>query len=230
MRNKSISETISNINPKYINEATTYNTDEKKIVYHTQWVKFGTVAACLALVVALSIMIIFGGAEQVANLDNGDTIKFIKTEQGLGESDIAFWIETRDLNENEIKMLFGDLPVNAYALFNVENGSILGIEGEVNGMRLVVSGMDVSLVDAVIDGEENTSNVDGVSVNAGYFIDDTSRGKNIIYYATFSLGESIVYVEHAGTKDKSEKVKNEIADMILKLIELREINLNQISK
>lgn len=230
MRNKSISETISNINPKYINEATTYNTDEKKIVYHTQWVKFGTVAACLALVVALSIMIIFGGAEQVANLDNGDTIKFIKTEQGLGESDIAFWIETRDLNENEIKMLFGDLPVNAYALFNVENGSILGIEGEVNGMRLVVSGMDVSLVDAVIDGEENTSNVDGVSVNAGYFIDDTSRGKNIIYYATFSLGESIVYVVHAGTKDKSEKVKNEIADMILKLIKLREINLNQISK
>ena len=103
MRNKSISETISNINPKYINEATTYNTDEKKIVYHTHWVKFGTVAACLALVVALSIMIIFGGAEQVANLDNGDTIKFIKTEQGLGESDIAFWIETRDLNENEIK-------------------------------------------------------------------------------------------------------------------------------
>lgn len=230
MKNKSISETISNINPKYINEATTYNTDEKKIVYHTQWVKFGTVAACLALVVALSIMIIFGGAEQVANLDNGDTIKFIKTEQGLGESDIAFWIETRDLNENEIKMLFGDLPVNAYALFNVENDSILGIEGEVNGMRLVVSGMDVSLVDAVIDGEENTSNVDGVSVNAGYFIDDTSRGKNIIYYATFSLGESIVYVVHAGTKDKSEKVKNEIADMILRLIELREINLNQISK
>lgn len=230
MKNKSISETISNINPKYINEATTYNTDEKKIVYHTQWVKFGTVAACLAIVVALSIMIIFGGAEQVANLDNGDTIKFIKTEQGLGESDIAFWIETRDLNENEIKMLFGDLPVNAYALFNVENDSILGIEGEVNGMRLVVSGMDVSLVDAVIDGEENTSNVDGVSVNAGYFIDDTSRGKNIIYYATFSLGESIVYVVHAGTKDKSEKVKNEIADMILRLIELREINLNQISK
>ena len=230
MKNKSISETISNINPKYINEATTYNTDEKKIVYHTQWVKFGTVAACLALVVALSIMIIFGGAEQVANLDNGDTIKFIKTEQGLGESDIAFWIETRDLNENEIKMLFGDLPVNAYALFNVENDSILGIEGEVNGMKLIVSGMDVSLVDAVIDGEENTSNVDGVSVNAGYFIDDTSRGKNIIYYATFSLGESIVYVVHAGTKDKSEKVKNEIADMILKLIELREINLNQISK
>ena len=60
--------------------------------------------------------------------------------------------------------------------------------------------------DTVIDGEENASDVDGVSVNAGYFV----SGKTAIYYATFKLGESTVYIEHAGAKDESENVKNEI--------------------
>ena len=69
-------------------------------------------------------------------------------------------------------------------------------------------------------------NVHTHSVNAGYFV----SGKTAIYYATFKLGESTVYIEYAGAKDESENVKNEIADTIQKLIALRELNLNQISK
>ena len=123
-------------------------------------------------------------------------------------------------------MLFNDLPVTAYAIFNAEDNNILGIEGEVDGMKMIVSGPDVSLVDAVIDGEENASDVDGVSVNAGYFV----SGKTAIYYATFKLEKSTVYIEYAGAKDESVNVKNEISSMIQKLIALRELNLNQISK
>lgn len=230
MKRKKISETIDNINPKYVNEATTYTGDAKKKAHRTGWMKWGAIAACFALVAVLGIGIfqsgLFGGGEQIATLDNGNTIKFIKTDSSVGQLDIAFQIETRNLKDNEIKMLFNDLPVTAYAIFNAEDNNILGIEGEVDGMKLIVSGPDVSLVDAVIDGEENASDVVGVSVNAGYFV----SGKTAIYYATFKLGESTVYIEYAGAKDESENVKNEIADTIQKLIALRELNLNQISK
>ena len=230
MKRKNISETIDNINPKYVNEATTYTGDAKKNIYRTGWMKWGTIAACFALVAVLGIGILqsglFGGGEQIATLDNGDAINFIKTDSAVGQLDIAFQIATRDLKENEIKTLFNDLPVTAYAIFNAEDNSILGIEGKLDGMKLIVSVPDVSLVDTVIDGEETASDVDGVSVNAGYFV----SGKNAIYYATFRLGESTVYIEHAGAKDESENVKNEISSMIQKLVALEEINLDLITK
>lgn len=230
MKRKKISETIDNINPKYVSEATKYAEDAKKKVHRTGWMKWGAIAACFALVAVLGIGIfqsgLFGGGEQIATLDNGNIINFIKTDSAVGQLDIAFQIETRDLKENEIKMLFNDLPVTAYAIFNAENHNILGIEGTVDGMKLIVSGPDVSLVDTVIDGEENASDIDGVSVNAGYFV----SGKNAIYYATFKLGESTVYIEHAGAKDESVNVKNEISSMIQNLVALEELNLSQISK
>ena len=74
------------------------------------------------------------------------------------------------------------------ALFNNENESILGIEGKYDDMKLLVSAPGVSINDLVIDGEETASDVDGVSVNAGYF----TSGKTVIYYATFELGENTV--------------------------------------
>ena len=70
------------------------------------------------------------------------------------------------------------------------------------------------------------SDVNGVSVNAGYF----TSGKNVIYYATFELVESTVYIENAGKKDENETVRNDIADAIQKIIALEKINLLSIPK
>ncbi len=228
MRKNKISETIGNINQKYVNEATAY-TGEAKVVHDTRWMKWGAVAACFALIAVLGISIfqsgLFGDGEQIATLDDGNKINFVRSDSAMGQLDIAFQIETRDLTESECQTLFNELPITAYAIFNAEDESILGIEGKINDMKLIVSAPDVMINDTVIDGEENASAVDGVSVNAGYF----TNNKYVIYYATFELGESTVYIEHAGPKDQSKILKNEISVMIQNLIALGEIDLTQIS-
>lgn len=229
MRKNKISETIGNINQKYVNEATAY-TGDAKVVHRKEWMKWGAIAACFMLIAVLSIGIfqsrLFGGGEQIATLDNGNKINFIKSDSVIGQLDIAFQIETRSLTENEIKTMFNELPVTAYAIFNAEDGSVLGLQGEIDDMKLIVSVPDVLLSDAVIEGEEHASDVDGISVNAGYFI----SGKTVIYYATFELGESTVYIENAGTEEERETVKNDISAMIQELVSLGEVNLNQLSK
>ncbi len=230
MRRDKISEAIGNIDRKFVNEAAAY-TCEVKAARRPIWVKWGAVAACFALVAILGIGIFQSGLfgrDSVATLDNGDTISFVKSNSASRQfnTDIAFEISTRNLTEEEISNLFGDLPVTAYALFNADDNSVIGIEGEYDGMKLTVSDPDISLNDTVIEGQEQISDVDGVSVNAGYFI----NSKNVIYYANFKLGENTAYIEHAGKKNESEAVKNEISSAIQKLINNGEIELDTISK
>lgn len=229
MRKNKISEAMGNINQKYVNEATAY-TGKAKTARRPIWMKWGAVAACFALVAAIGFGLfqsgLFGGNEQIATLDNGSKINFVKSDGGVAQFDIAFEISTRDLTEDEIANLFGDLPVTGYVLFNNENDCILGIEGKYDDMKLLVSAPGVSINDLVIDGEETASDVDGVSVNAGYF----TSGKTVIYYATFELGESVVYIENAGTKSEQETVKSDIVSSIQKLIALEQIDLTSITK
>lgn len=54
MKRKKISETIENINPKYIDEATRYN-GKVKILQKKSWYKWALAAACFAFVLAISI-------------------------------------------------------------------------------------------------------------------------------------------------------------------------------
>lgn len=229
MRKNRISETIGNIGQKYVSEATAY-TGEAKAVRRPVWMKWGAIAACFALIAVIGFGALqsglFGGNEQIATLDNGSKINFVKTDGVAAQFDIAFEISTRDLTEDEIANLFGDLPVTGYALFNNEDDSILGIEGKYEDMKLLVSAPGVSINDLVVEGEEKASDVDGVSVNAGYF----TSGKTVIYYATFKLGESTVYIENAGKKDESETVKTEITSAIQDLIALGQIDLIGIKK
>ena len=56
MRKNRISETIGNINQKYVNEATAYS-GEVKAVRRPVWMKWGAVAACLCLIVAAMVAI-----------------------------------------------------------------------------------------------------------------------------------------------------------------------------
>ena len=54
MKREKISETIENINPKYIDEATEY-TGVAKITPKKVWYKWAAVAACFALVLAIGL-------------------------------------------------------------------------------------------------------------------------------------------------------------------------------
>ena len=56
MKRKKISETIENINPKYIDEATEY-TGVAKIAPKKVWYNWAAVAACFALVLAIGFSI-----------------------------------------------------------------------------------------------------------------------------------------------------------------------------
>ena len=227
MRKNRISETMQNINQEYLDEATIY-TKEVKTTRRPIWMKWGAVAACLCLLIAAAFAVpgLFGDSNQIATLDNGNEIKFVKTDGGAAKLDIAFQISTRDLTESEIKELFADLPVTGYALFNEENGTILGIEGKYEDMKLLVSAPGINIKDTVIDGENKSSDVDGVSVNAGYF----TSGKNVIYYASFSLDDCTLYIENAGAKNEQETVKNDVTVALQKLIALEQIDLTGIVK
>lgn len=56
MKKKRISETMGNINQKYVNEATAY-TGEAKADRRPVWMKWGAVAACLCLIVAAMVAV-----------------------------------------------------------------------------------------------------------------------------------------------------------------------------
>lgn len=191
------------------------------------WLKWGSLAACFALILALGIGFFTNvGDNQIATLDNGTKISFVKSDHGIGQFDIAFQIETRDLTEAERKALFGELPVIAHAVFNAESQTIIGLEGKFNDMKLIVSAPGMMLKDTVIEGEEGVSDVNGVLVKAGYFI----SGNTVIYYATFALDGNTVYLENAGPKDEGESVKEDIATAIQDIIALEMINLFSIHK
>ena len=223
MKREKISETIQNINAKHVDEATVYN-GEKTTKHKKTWIKWSAVAACLIICVALFLSI---GREYV-KLDNGDILIFNASTE-LGVADMIRSDEFRDLSESEIKSLFKDLPATkATVTFNPDNGSVWSIEGYINGKTLLIAAPFYSN-SCIVDPSWSslTSNVNGISVEAGYYFGDAN---NVIYFAEFKLGESTVYIEHSGLKEENDTVKKEIADIIEKLTELGKIDLNIIKR
>ena len=97
-------------------------------------------------------------------------------------------------------------------------------------IKLIIATPGIPVSDTVIEGKETNSNVDGVPISAGYFITDpNSKGKrNIIYYATFKLGENTIFVEHAGLEENSKTIRNELTELIEELVKQKEIPLEKI--
>lgn len=225
MKKSRISEAIQNIDPKFVDEANSYT--KKKTSNRLAWIKFGAIAACLCIVAAVFAVPLFkSSSTEIAVLESGEEIKFIKTDSASAQFDSAFRISTKELTEAEITALFKDLPVTGYALLNEEDGSVLGIQGSYKNMKLLISAPGINISDTVIVGEETASNVNGVKVKAGYF----TTNKAVIYYAAFKLGESTVYLENAGNKDESENAKTEIASAVQSLTLLKDFNINIIAK
>lgn len=237
MNSKKFSEAMSELDSKYVDEALNYKKKAQKPV----WVKWGAVAACFAVVTVLGIGAfqsgLFGSKTDIATLDNGNEIVFVKSETAGSSIDIDGTITTRQLTEDEITTLFPNLPVTAHAIFrtsDMDGGNsggnspkLIGFEGNIGNIKMVVSTSEVQLLDTVIVGTEENTEINGITIAAGYFVTDpNSKGEqNAIYYATFEIDGCIVYLENAGTKAYSETTKKQLAEVIQKLIENGELDI-----
>lgn len=217
---KQILNVLSQVDEKYIEEAAPGKSAKKKSV----WMKWGAVAACFALVVALGFGALQGGwflGKDIATLDSGEAIGFVKSN-GVGTFalDLKFSVTARALTDDETHALFADLPVTASAVFSEADHQLIGLEGAMQGVKLVIATSGTPMMDTVIAGIEESTLVNSVPVRAGYFVTDpNSRGvQTAIYFATFTLGNSTFYVENAGTKAARETVKNELAAVVQALI------------
>lgn len=224
MKEKRILRALGQVDSQYIEEA-----EPAKASRKTHWQKWAAVAACFVLV-AIGVGIfqsgLFGAKTDIAVLENGETITFVKSAMHASPVDLNVTI--RELTDEEIKLLFADLPITANAYFDPEKHNIIGFEGKIGDVKLVVSSSGEKLLDTVIEGSEYDSTVCGVPVTAGYFV--TEANKTVIYYAAFDIGENSVYVEYSGAKNDSENVKNELANTIRQLIENGSFDLSEIQE
>lgn len=219
MNAKKFSDAMSELDGRYVEEALDY----KKKVKQPAWVRWGAAAACFAVITVLGVGVfqsgLFGNKTEIATLDNETEIVFVKSKTAVSSLHLDGNVTTRKLTEEELAILFPNLPVTAHAVFG-DNKELIGIEGNIGNAKMVISTTDISLLDTVIVGIEGMSTVNGISVTAGYFVTDRNSvgAQNAIYYAAFKLGDSMIYVENAGAKTESEAVKNDLAAIIQELI------------
>lgn len=237
MNSKKFSEAMSELDNKYVSEAISYKKKAKK----PSWAKWGAIAACVAAVTVIGAGLfqsgLFGSHTDTATLNNGDKIAFVKSDNVGGSLSLALDVTTKPLTKNEISVLFSGLSVTANAIFlnsNMDAGgsqTLIGFEGQVGNVKIIISTSDVQLLDTIIVGTEEISEINGISIAAGYFVTNpNSKGEqNIIYYATFEIGGCEVYLENAGAKGDREAIKNQLAEVVQKLIENGDLDLTSLS-
>ena len=237
MNSKKFSEAMSELDSKYVDEAISYKKKAKKPV----WAKWGAIAACFVAVTVLGVGLfqsgLFGSHTDIATLNNGEKIVFVKSDNVGGSLALDVDVTTKPLTEDETLALFSDLPVTANAIClnsDIDAGGsqeLIGFEGQVGNVKVIISTSDVQLLDTGIVGTEKVSEINGITIVAGYFVTDpNSRGEqNAIYYATFEIGDCKVYLENGGMKDDSETIKNQLAEVIQKLTENGNLDLTSFS-
>lgn len=232
MKEKRILRALGEVDSQYIEEAEPLEKTAKKISPR----KWLSVAACFALVAVIGIGVfqsgLFGLKTDVATLENGEKIEFTKSNPNLTSSDMDLHATVRDLNDAEIKILFANLPVTAYAFFDIDSHKMFALSGEIDGVDLIVTKQGRSILCTEIGGRERISTVGGIPVKAGYFISDINiRGNTrIIYYANFDIGDNSVYVEYAGPLKERDAVKSKLSKTVLGLIEIGELDFSQIKE
>ena len=148
MNAKKFSDAMSELDTKYVDEALNYKKKAKK----PGWVKWGAMAACFALIAVLGVGVfqsgLFGNKTDIATLDNGNEIIFVKSETAGSSIDIDGTITTRQLTETEAASLFPNLTVTAHAVFRVDdtvsdsNKELIGFEGKIENAKVHV--VDIS--------------------------------------------------------------------------------------
>ena len=234
MNAKKFSDAMSELDSKYVDEALNY----KKKVQKPVWLKWRTMAACFAVAAILGVGMLQSGLlgknTDTAALDNGDTIVFVESEAISSSIHIDGTMTTRQLTEEEAAVVFPNLSVSAHAVFRTSDmdagnsPELIGFEGNIGNIKMVVSTSEVQLLDTVIDGTEKSTEINGISITAGYFVTEpNSKGEqNTIYYAALETGDCKVYLENAGTKADSEATKNQLVEVIQKFLENGELDIS----
>ena len=111
MNSKKFSEAMSELDSKYVDEAVSYKKKAKKPI----WAKWGAIAACFVAVTVLGVGLfqsgLFGSHTDIATLNNGEKIVFVKSDNVGGSLALDVDVTTKPLTEDETLALFSDLPV-----------------------------------------------------------------------------------------------------------------------
>ena len=256
MKNKRIVDSWNKIEPDSAAETRMLNailarnhsgqSEKEKVSTMTKifnWKRLAPIAACFVLVFALVAVIgnnagWFGGKTLVADLGGGNTLSFYKSGAVGGEAKFVWDVDwgdaiRRNFTPDERETLFGGLGVtDDPATFRSTDGAFMHFEGKIGNTRIFLSANGHPLTDTPAGGNEEISEIGGVPVIAGYFITKAnSQGiKNILYFASFALGDISVYVEIGGEEKNSETLCNEITSVIGQLIQNGTPALDQITE
>ncbi len=250
MKNKRIIDSWNKIEPDSVAEArmldailTRKNSgqSEKKkelIMNKTlNWKRLAPIVACFVLVISLFGVVVNDAGWFVKNVYtvevDGSMISFYKADViGLASVDVDLDVTSRDLTAEENRILFGDLYATAYGMFNSENQALLHVEGRIGATKVLLAVPGLSVTDTVFDADKEVSEINDVPISAGYFVTKaSSQGiKNIIYFASLTLGNVSVYVELGGEETNSEPLRNEIASIIEQLIQNGAPDMSRITK
>lgn len=239
MKNKQIIESWNKIEPdsaadeRILSAILTYNhsgKSEKKKVYPKTLnrKRLALIAACFVVAIALVGIFgksagWFGGKVLSTNLDDG-TLNFYKSNSISNAASLAWDIDWgngihRELTADESKALFGKPGVSGYAIFRSTDNTLLHFEGKAGKTKIILAASGAPVTDTIVEGNEKTSEINGIPVTAGYFVTNAnSQGiKNIIYFASFKADETSVYVELGGVETDSNALRAEIAGVVYQL-------------
>lgn len=192
------------------------------------WKRLAPVAVCFVLLVAVTAVVgnnanWFRSSIYTEALGESGVLSFYKSDVPAATSvDFGIGVTSRNLTADENKELFGNIGItSAYATFNNDDKSLLHVEAKAENTKIILAAPGLPTTDTVIDTNTEVSQINGVPVSAGYFITNkNSEGiRNIIYFASFTLGDISVYVELGGAEEESEAIRREIAFIIETIIQ-----------
>lgn len=224
MKRQVISEAIGNIDGKYVIEATDYK-PKAKILLYNKWKKIITVAACFILIIVSGVALFQSGLfddDGKIETPNGNVIEFHETFEYPVLIHEEVWRCLPKLTDDELKLLFNDLPVSAY-------GNSLVILGELYDTHFKIYQSN-TMFQYVFD-EEAAVDVNGVSVTAKcYRFVDAQNHKKIIYYAAFELGGKYYYLDECVSANNiaMKKARKNVANAIEALINNGEIDFSKV--
>ena len=105
---------------------------------------------------------------------------------------------------------------------------LIGFEGNIGNIKMVISTTKISLLDTEISGNKEISTVNGTSVIAGYFVTDPNRqrGTETLFTMRPLRWMAARYIlKMLAQKPTAKTTKNQLAEVIQKLIENGELDI-----
>ena len=161
MKTQRLSHALANLSDRYISEAIEYTTPVSK----RHPFRMASLAACLVLILALGLWQL-RPQSQVITLASGDTLCFAPASS-LSSQDLALSVRSRELSSAELELLFPGLSASAIGIWNQEDLSLLGFEGNIGTVNFTISTTNAILQDTFIEGHATTSYLTGVAIPAG---------------------------------------------------------------